>query len=251
MLNKNIFIKFISVLTCCLATLLCIAQKKNKPVEKFYVFDKNWKGCAQDTATYMLYVQQINDTAWQYNYYNYLGPLLYIETYKSEDSEIPHGYFAYFNQKGTLDSTGIYLNGFKNGDWIFYDDSISLKKRFSYQNGKMINTWDKSKDSSQKLPADPNEREAQFKNGSSGWKKYLENNANYPPRAQNNNIHGKVLVRFIVNKEGKVELPQIIKSVEFSIDKESIRILQESPLWKPGFQFGKNVNSYHVQPISF
>jgi len=243
---RLIILSLISVLS-----ISAQCQKNKKEVESFYVFDKDWKGTTIEKAVYMIYVLQKNDTTWQWNYYNYLGPLLYIETYRSDKSEIPHGYHAYFAKNGKIDSSGYYWNGKRNGEWSYYGDSLSAQRTVTFSAGSIIKEWERTKDTSRNGPSDPNEKEAEFKNGSVGWKKYLTSHLNLPARAESNNVHGKVLVRFIVNKEGKVELPQIIKSVEFSVDKEAIRVLDESPLWKPGFQFGKNVNSYHIQPINF
>jgi protein TonB len=233
----------------CLFTFSVCAQK-NKSVEKFYVFDKDWKGTTTDKAVYMIYVQQKNDTTWQWNYYNYIGPLLYIESYRNEKSDIPNGYHAYFNKKGKIDSSGDFINGIKNGSWFYYGDSLNPQKRITYENGLAIKQWIKTEDITKDV-LDPNEKEAEFKKGMEGWKKYLLNNLSYPTRALNSDIHGQVSINFIVDSDGKVIAPQIIQSVEFSLDQEAKRVILDSPIWKPGFQLGKFVNSYHTQPISF
>jgi protein TonB len=228
------------------------SQKEKEEKESFYVFDKDWKGTTIENAVYMIYKLRLDDTTFQWNYYNFFGPLLYIETYKSDDSEIAHGYHAWFSKTGSINSSGYYYNGKKNRDWYYFNDSMSPQRIITYANGNIVKEWQKKNDSVKNDgPADPNEKEAEFKNGPKGWKNYLIKNLNYPARAQGKDIHGTVTIKFIVDKEGKVVQPQIIKSVEFSLDQEVIRILQQSPAWKPGFQFGKFVNSFHTQPITF
>jgi len=87
---------FLAILSCCLM-LFANSQKKNN--EYILVYDGDWKPCKPDSAEYLAFVQKLNDTAWQWNYYNYRGPALVVETYKDEDATIANGYFGYFNKK--------------------------------------------------------------------------------------------------------------------------------------------------------
>jgi protein TonB len=56
---------------------------------------------------------------------------------------------------------------------------------------------------------------------------------------------------FIVNRDGKCIEVHLKKSVEFVLDQEAIRVVEQSPLWQPAVQDGKNVNAYRVQPLTF
>jgi protein TonB len=73
----------------------------------------------------------------------------------------------------------------------------------------------------------------------------------YPDRAVNGNIQGRVQVLFIVDKEGDVIDPYIWKSVEYSLDDETMRVIRESGQWEPVFQNGRHVKSYKLQPLNF
>ncbi|TAH01920.1 MAG: TonB family protein, partial [Sphingobacteriales bacterium] len=58
-------------------------------------------------------------------------------------------------------------------------------------------------------------------------------------------------IQFIVDKEGNIEDIEMVKSVEFTIDEEAMRLIRQSPQWAPAVQNGKKVKSYKIQPITF
>jgi protein TonB len=60
-----------------------------------------------------------------------------------------------------------------------------------------------------------------------------------------------VVVQFIVDKDGSVISPFIARSVEYSLDEVSLKIINGSGKWEPAFQNGHNVKSYKRQPINF
>ena len=114
--------------------------------------------------------------------------------------------------------------------------------------------WKRKQDSAKGKGTEPekiNEMESIFPGGSAGWKKYLMKNMEYPDKAQKLQKQGQVVLQFIVDKEGKILDPEIIQSVEFSLDQEALRIIKQSPAWVPAFQNGKKVKSYKKQPITF
>ena len=71
--------------------------------------------------------------------------------------------------------------------------------------------------------------------------KYIAENTKYPPIAKENNIEGKVYVRFCVTSKGAVEQVSILKSVNTELDAEAIRVVKTFPTFKPGKQDGKPV----------
>jgi TonB family protein len=78
----------------------------------------------------------------------------------------------------------------------------------------------------------------------------LQKKINYPEEAQKARTEGKVVVRFIVNKEGKVENPQVIKSVSDALDNETLRVIKQAK-FEPGQQDGKNVRVQYAIPITY
>ena len=73
----------------------------------------------------------------------------------------------------------------------------------------------------------------------------------YPQSALDNNIQGKVVLRFVVEKDGSIGDVIVARKVDPALDKEAIRVLKSMPKWTPGKQRGKPVRSYFTLPIAF
>jgi protein TonB len=80
---------------------------------------------------------------------------------------------------------------------------------------------------------------------------YLSKNIKYPSVAQDNGIQGRVLVSFVVNKDGSIVDPEVIKSVDAALDKEAMRVIKAMPKWNPGKQRGKPVRVKYTVPVLF
>lgn len=87
--------------------------------------------------------------------------------------------------------------------------------------------------------------------GASGLLKYIADNLEYPQIAQENNIGGKVIVRFCVTSKGGVDQVSVIKGVDPALDAEAIRVVKTIPAFKPGKQGGKPVPVWFTVPIIF
>jgi TonB family protein len=81
--------------------------------------------------------------------------------------------------------------------------------------------------------------------------KFIAENTNYPEAARTERLEGKVIVRFIITKEGMVEEPVILKGVDPLLDAEAIRVVNMLKGFSPGSQGGKPVNVYYMVPITF
>ena len=81
--------------------------------------------------------------------------------------------------------------------------------------------------------------------------KFLSENVMYPAIARANNIQGRVICQFIVNKDGSISDVTVVRSVDPSLDKEAIRLIKSMPKWQPGEQRGKLVRTKFTLPISF
>jgi protein TonB len=228
-------------------SLSAIAQSK----EFFYVFDGNWKPTKLDSAHFLLHVHEVNDTCWQWDYYHIAGPLVKTEQYRDKDGNELDGSSRFYNERGWLDSTAAYKRGRKDGYFRkMQGDSLKWKTEYLYRNDSLINVKDFTnvKDSAMVSKTD---KESKYPGGLGKWGRYLNKNLKYPDRAVNFNIEGEVRILFIVNKEGEVKDPYVAKSVEYSLDGESLTIVEKSGKWEPGSQNGKLINTYKVQPINF
>ena len=81
--------------------------------------------------------------------------------------------------------------------------------------------------------------------------KYIGEHTNYPEVAKENNIQGRVIVRFCVTAKGGVSQVSILKGVDPELDKEAIRVVNTLPAFKPGKQGGKAVPVWYMVPITF
>ena len=81
--------------------------------------------------------------------------------------------------------------------------------------------------------------------------KYITEHTNYPEVAKENNIQGRVIVRFCVTSKGTVNQISVLKGVDPELDKEAMRVVSTLPAFKPGKQGGKPVPVWYMVPITF
>ena len=87
--------------------------------------------------------------------------------------------------------------------------------------------------------------------GMSALMEYLSKNIKYPVAAQKAKIQGRVVIQFIVDKEGNIICPRVIRGADPLLDAEAIRLTTIMPKWKPGMQRGQAVNVKYTVPIMF
>lgn len=95
------------------------------------------------------------------------------------------------------------------------------------------------------------EQPAEFKGGQAALMKWLSNNIRYPEAAQQNGVQGRVIVRFVVEKDGSIGSPTILKGVDKDLDQEALRVVRKMPKWQAGKNNGQPVRSYFNLPVTF
>jgi len=90
-----------------------------------------------------------------------------------------------------------------------------------------------------------------FPGGDPALLKYIADHTTYPEIAKENNIQGRVIVRFCVTSKGGVSQVSVMKGVDPELDKEAIRVVNTLPAFKPGKQGGKPVPVWYMVPITF
>jgi periplasmic protein TonB len=90
-----------------------------------------------------------------------------------------------------------------------------------------------------------------FPGGETEMMTFINNNIKYPEIAKENNIQGRVFLRFCVTYKGTVEQISVLKGVDPALDAEAMRVVSLLPAWKPGKQGGKPVNVWFQLPITF
>ena len=91
----------------------------------------------------------------------------------------------------------------------------------------------------------------EFPGGQNAFGKFLGSNIRYPISARENNIQGKVYIGFVVEKSGELTDLKIIKGIGGGCDEEALRVLRNSPPWKPGKAEGKAVRTSYTFPVTF
>lgn len=91
----------------------------------------------------------------------------------------------------------------------------------------------------------------EFPGGMGECLKFLGKNIKYPTIAQENGVQGRVIVQFVVNKDGSIVDPVVVRSVDPYLDKEALRVIKSMPKWKPGQQRGKAVRVKYTVPVTF
>ncbi|MBD5262344.1 MAG: energy transducer TonB [Bacteroides sp.] len=95
------------------------------------------------------------------------------------------------------------------------------------------------------------EQQAEFPGGTAALMKWLSSNIRYPEAAQQNDVQGRVIVKFVVEKDGSVSQAQIVKGVDKDLDKEALRVVNKMPKWQAGKNNGVAVRSYFTLPVQF
>jgi protein TonB len=90
-----------------------------------------------------------------------------------------------------------------------------------------------------------------FPGGEHALQLYLAEHTQYPEVAKENNIQGKIIVRFCVTPKGGVSQVSVLKGVDPELDKEAMRVVTTLPAFKPGKQGGKPVPVWYMVPINF
>ena len=102
---------------------------------------------------------------------------------------------------------------------------------------------DKVFEVAEKMPSFPGGQDALFD--------FIEKNIKYPKVAEDNGIQGRVILTFIVKKDGSLSDVRVAKSVDPSLDKEAVRIIKSMPKWNPGIHRGRYVNVKFTVPVTF
>ena len=95
------------------------------------------------------------------------------------------------------------------------------------------------------------EQPAEFPGGQSKLMSWLSSNIRYPDAAQQNGIQGRVIVKFVVEKDGSISNVSVQKGVDKDLDNEAIRVVKKMPKWQPGKNNGQAVRSYFTLPVTF
>jgi len=163
-----------------------------------------------------------------------------------------NGYYkGYDNNFKYIEEEGKVKNGKRDSVWKGNDKNIKTRFTETYQDGVLITgaavdssgastTYSKSRD----VPPE-------FKGGVEAFGKYLASHIHYPSYENEHNIQGRVILSFVVEKDGKPKDIKVNRSASPGLDAEAVRVIKNSPLWVPGTRFGKPVRVLYSVPVNF
>ena len=95
------------------------------------------------------------------------------------------------------------------------------------------------------------EKMPEFPGGNGALLQYLNKNIKYPVVPQEQGIQGRVIIQFVVDKDGTITDPVVVRSVDPYLDKEALRVIKAMPKWKPGIQGARSVRVKYTVPVTF
>ncbi len=90
-----------------------------------------------------------------------------------------------------------------------------------------------------------------FKGGNQGLDKWIQEHLQYPSDAAKAKIEGRVIVEFIIDKNGAVTVPKVVRGINDSLNNEALRVIKSMPRWTPGYAHGKPAKTRYTYPVTF
>jgi antitoxin component YwqK of YwqJK toxin-antitoxin module len=144
--------------------------------------------------------------------------------------------------------SGVYKNGYKDGVWKgrYQKDKSSYSE--IYEEGKFV-SGEISDGNGNKEEYLSLETQPKPKKGIQDFYEYIGRNFSFTRRALNNDVKGKIVVGFIVEKNGQIVEIKVVKGLGYGLDEEAIRVVSRYENWLPGKQRGRAVRVSYLLPI--
>jgi TonB family protein len=163
-----------------------------------------------------------------------------------------NGYYKGYNDKfAYVEEEGTVKEGRRDGQWKGNLQKISTTFIETYNNGQLVNGTSTNKEGKVNSYTKSRWVSPQFDGGIPGFSSFLSANLKYPADARRNEVEGTVILRFVVEKDGSLTAIRISRSVAPALDAEAVRVLNKSPKWIPGTQFGEPIKVDYAVPITF
>ena len=264
-----------SIIVLLLLTVLSSSgQEKNDTT----YFNKNWKLCLKDSASYYRVSTKDNNKNIQVADYFMNGKCQMTGTLKSLNPEVKEGLFAYYSEDGNITSKANYhndkLNGIKEDFYKTGTHGLRLLSEYKkgklhgkimgyYENGKTKRIEKYRKGKMKKghcytiTGADttyyPIIQKPSYFGGQNELFKFLQTNLHYPELDRAKGISGVVYVKFFVEKNGEITNISIEKGIEHGIalEQEAQRVVALMPRWQPGMDDNEKFRFYFILPVRF
>ena len=129
--------------------------------------------------------------------------------------------------------------------------TIGVSKAYAKDNNYMVGLNKEGTYQDKGRVFDVVENMPQFPGGPQALFEFISKNIRYPEEAEAVGIQGRVLVSFVVEKDGSISEPNIVKQIDPSLDAEALRVVNSMPDWEPGTQNGEPIRVKYTIPITF
>ncbi|MDD2982482.1 MAG: TonB family protein [Crocinitomicaceae bacterium] len=216
-------------------------------------FNSNWKELESfSNASYyhILFRDSSNNEKVQKFLYHTTGRLISEQNYSNYADRILEGKNVWYFINGNLHGERTYLKDEINGVFKTYWFNGNVKRNDYFENGKWISGTCYN-ENGKKIKYYKYESSAIFPGELEGLMKYLVKELRYPEAAINDDVEGRVMVRFTIDKFGYVSKPKILVSISPELDAEALRVVGNMPKWKPGMRDGEYVDTFFELPVKF
>ena len=237
-------------------------------------YNRSWRDTTR-AAAWFLRTRVKKDSLWQVADYYHSGSLSMTGAFADEAFHRPEGEFVWYDDNGVVfrrrgyshgkaDGPDLYLypegkpqvkgqysNNKRTGEWLGYYPDGKLSGKAVYDTGRQVSMIAYNEDGSENGAINKFFQDAEYPGGQKEYMKFLNENLHYPNRAARRKIEGTVVIRFKVSKEGKVSDITVDQSVEETLDKEAIRVIEMMPDWRPAVRGGAPIDTSPMQPVVF
>lgn len=264
-----------TTITIFIYLLFCLPSLVNAQQQQDTLFyDRYWrKTTIKDSVHFYRIATKMENNFKVEDYYasNKIQMIGYVVSLK-QDSKT--GHFQYFHENGNLSSEGNFEFNEREGSWKFYYEngkiwyqtfyykglmngelksfyrSGELKRKANFKNDVLVKEkcFDSKINNADYLPiiVDP-----MFVGGEEWMHRFMDLNINYPKKAKEDKIEGRVVVRFLVTKTGSLDSIEIISQPQPILDEEAIKAIKKMPTWIPGKADCEFRDEHFVYPIVF
>jgi hypothetical protein len=218
-----------------------------------YYFDSLWNKTSEAKAYLRVEATPKNNGINRKLFYMPDGRL-YAETfYKDTSFQEPVGLSRYFHKNGQLADSVFYTAASEKLFGYHYFENGKLQAVYRHEPGTKKETIQGFDSTGKEIREFVYEQEASFDGGSKAWIAHIVKtlNSNVPVKKKAPEGTYKVIIRFIVSKDGSVADVIAETSFGYGMEAEAIRVIKKSPKWIPAIQYNKAVNAYRRQPVTF
>lgn len=159
-------------------------------------------------------------------------------------------YVVFDSDYKTIVEEGDVKDGKRNGNWKGTVNKGKTSFTEEYADGKFIKGTSTDKNGNT-INYTVKEALPTFKGGQQAFGNFLGQNIRYPTGAKSRNAQGRVIVGFVVEKDGSLQNLHVLNAVDPELSAEALRVLRSSPKWNPGIQHGVPVRVAYTIPINF